>query len=68
MGDDKLEITEPKNFHFDLSKDNGINLKHEIYSITKHNLLLADHTMKNQARTLFSKYMHRKDIHEHRKQ
>ena len=44
MGDNKLLITkEPKTFYFDLLKDAGINLKHEIYSITKHNDRLAEH-------------------------
>ena len=44
MGDNKLMvITELKTFHFDLPSDAGINLKHEIYSIIKHNELLAVH-------------------------
>ena len=30
-------ITEPKTFHFDLSKDADDNLKYEIDSILKHN-------------------------------
>ena len=48
MGDNKLVITtELKTFHFNLPKDTGINLKHEIYSIIKHNELLAEHTLKN---------------------
>ena len=38
--------TESKCFHFDLPKDAGINLKHEIYFITKHNEILAEHTKK----------------------
>ena len=42
MGDNRLVITtEPKFFHLDLPKDVDINLKHEIYSIIKHNQLLA---------------------------
>ena len=44
MGDNELVVTtEPKMFQFDLSTDAGINLKHEIYSIIKHNELLAEH-------------------------
>ena len=36
MGDNKVVIVaEIKTFHFDLPKDAGINLKHEIYSIIK---------------------------------
>ena len=51
MGDKKLVITrEPKTFHFDLPNDAGINLKHEIYSILKHNELLVAHTIKNKIR------------------
>ena len=47
MGDGKLiTTTEPKTFYFDLPKNAGINLKHEIYSIIKHNEDLADHTIK----------------------
>ena len=34
MGDNRLVIkTDPKNFHFDLPKDDSINLKHETYII-----------------------------------
>ena len=44
MGDNKLmATTEPKTILFDLSTDDGINLKHETYSIIKHNELLAEH-------------------------
>ena len=44
MGDNKFIVTtEPKTFHFGLSTDAGINLKHEIYSIIKHNEFLAEH-------------------------
>ena len=46
IGDNKhLTTKEPKTFDFDLPKDAGINLKHEIYSITKHNDRLAEHTI-----------------------
>ena len=44
----KLAITtEPKTFHFDLSKDVDINLKHEIHFIIKHNELLSGHTKRH---------------------
>ena len=39
-------VTKPKTFYFDLPKDAGINLKCVIYSIIKHNELLAEHTIK----------------------
>ena len=53
MGNNRLVITtEPRTFHFDLPKDTAINLKHEIYSIKKHNELLAEHTVKNEIRQL----------------
>ena len=69
MGDNQLVITtEPKTFHFDLTSDVDINLKHEIYSITKHNEFLAEHTIKNEIRQLFSKYKHTNDFHKHGKQ
>ena len=69
MGDNKLVITtEPKTFHFDLPKDAGINLKYEIYSIIKHNQILGEYTIKNEATQVLSKYKHRNGIHEHRKQ
>ena len=42
MGDNKLvRATEPKNFHFDLTDDAGINLKHKTYCTIKHNALLG---------------------------
>ena len=67
MGDNKLVIaTESNTFHFDLPKDAVINLKHEIYSIIKHNELLAEHKIKKTG--LLSKYKHGDDIHEHAKQ
>ena len=66
MGDNKLVITiEPKTFHFYLPKDADINLKHEINSIIKHNVLLPEHKTKNKIRQLLSKYKHRNYIHEH---
>ena len=69
IGDNKLVITtEPKNFYFDLPKNVGNSLKHEIDSIIKHYKLLAEHTIKNVIRKAFSKYKHGNDIHEHGKQ
>ena len=44
MGDNKLIVTtELKTFHFDLPADAGINLKHEIYYIIKHNELIVEY-------------------------
>ena len=64
----KLIITtEPKTFHFDLPEDVDNSLANEIYSIIKHNELLAEHTIKNKVRQLLSIYKHGIDIHEHRK-
>ena len=66
-GDNKLvKARGPKTFHFDLPKDAGVNLKNEIYSIIKHNELLAEHIIKNEIRQLFSKYNHGNHIHENR--
>ena len=46
--DNKIVITiEHKTFHFDLPKDVDNNLKHEIDSIIKDNVLLAEYTIKN---------------------
>ena len=39
-----LIIIEPKIIHFDLHKDVGNNLKHEMDSIIKHNKSLAEKT------------------------
>ena len=41
-------IKEPKPIRFDLPKDVGSNLIHEIDSIIKHNGFVAEHTVKNQ--------------------
>ena len=59
--------TEPKTFHFDLLINADKNLKHEIDSHLKHELL-AEHTIINKIRQLLSKCEHENDIHEHRKQ
>ena len=59
IGDNKLVITtKPKTIHFDLPKDIGINLKHEMYSVIKQNALLAEHIIKYEIRQLLSKYEH----------
>ena len=53
--DNKIVITaEPKTFHFDLPKDASISLKHETYSIIKHNKVLTEHTIKSEIRQLLS--------------
>ena len=44
--DNKFVIT-TEAFCFDLPKDADNNFSHEIYSIVKHNNLLAEHTIKN---------------------
>ena len=48
--------TEARIFHFDLTKDVGIDLKHEIYLIIKHNELLVEYTIKKEDRESLSKY------------
>ena len=69
MGDNKLVITTGhKTSHSDLPKDSGINLKHEICSIIKHNKLLAEHAIKSEIRQLLVKYKRGNDIHWHVKQ
>ena len=60
--------TETKTFHFDLPKDLGNNLKHEIDFIIKHKEFLADQTMENKISRLLSKYKYENDIHKHGKQ
>ena len=63
-------ITEHKilHFHFDLLKDGDKNLKHETDYIIKQNGFLDEQRIKNKIDRLLSKYKHRDDIHEHRKQ
>ena len=69
IGDNKLVITtEPKTFYSDLPKNVDNNLKQEIYSIIKHNELLAERTIKNKVRQALSKYKHGNNIHKHGKQ
>ena len=45
-----ITTADPETFHFDLPKDAGINLKHEIYPPMKHNEILAEHTIKTKVR------------------
>ena len=59
---------EPKTFYFYLPKDADINLKYEIHSVIKHNVLLPEHETKNKIRQLLSKYKLGNYIHEHEKQ
>ena len=56
--------TEPKAFCFELPKDVGNSLNHEIYCILKRNEYLAEHTIKYEFRELLSKYRHGNDIHD----
>ena len=68
--DNKLVISVTKNFHFhfELLKNIDKNLKHEIGFIIKYNESLDENKTKNGTHQLLSKYKHRNDIHEHRKQ
>ena len=67
--DNKLVIiTEPTTFYFDLPKNVGKNLKHEIDSAIKNIEFLANNTIKSTISRLLLKYNHGKDIHEHGKQ
>ena len=51
IGHNRVVITtEPIPFDFDLPNDFGINLKHEIYSIKKHNERLSEHAIKKEIR------------------
>ena len=68
-GDNKIAITtKPKTFHFDLAKNAGQNLKHEVGSIIKRNQFLTEQRIRNKINQLLSKYKQGKDIHEHGKQ
>ena len=69
MKETKLVMaTESKTVHFDLPKDDGISLKHEIDFIVTCNEFSAENKFKNKIRQLMPKYKHENDIHEHRKQ
>ena len=58
----------PKNCQFDLAENVDKNVIHAVDFIIKHNVLLAEHTIKNEIRQLLSKYKYGNDIHEHEKQ
>ena len=49
-------------FDFDLPKEVGENLKHEIKFIIKSNKSLAENKIKNEIEQLLSKYNHGNDI------
>ena len=51
-----LVLRQSKTFHFDLPKNVDNNLANEIYSITKHNEPLAEHTIKYEVRQLLPKH------------
>lgn len=51
-----------------MSKDVEMSLVHAIEFNKKHNEPLAENTVKNKMEQLFSKYMHKKNIHEHENQ
>ena len=61
-------ITESKTINFDLPKDSGNNLKHEIDFIKKPNEILVEHTLKKEISQLLCKYISGNDIHQHGKQ
>ena len=63
--DNKLVITtELKTFNFDLPKDTGTNLKHEIYSTIEPD----EYTVKNKIRKYCPNIIMGNNIHEHGKQ
>ena len=61
-------IIEPKPTHSDLPKDVANNLKHKTDFIIKNNAFLAEHRIENKIRQLLSKYMHKDNIPDDRKQ
>ena len=69
IGDKKnCDNNRTKSFHFDLPKDTGKNLKHEIDSVIRHNELLAEQRIKSKMNQLSSKYKQGNVIHEQGKQ
>ena len=60
-----LIVTEPKTIQFDLPKNVGKNLKHEIGFSIKHNEVSTDHKIKKKISQLFFKYNHGNDIYGH---
>ena len=63
-----VKATDAKTYYFDLFKDVGNNLKHEIYFIIKHQQFLAEKTTKDEFSQFFFKCKHGNDIQEHEKQ
>ena len=61
-------MPEPFCFNFALPKNVDKNLKHEIAFIIKSNESLTEIIIKNEIEQLLLKYMHRNNIHKHRKQ
>ena len=59
--------TSPKLIHLYLSRDVDNNVNYATEFITKHNELLAEHTIKRKISQEFSKYKHRNNIHKNRK-
>ena len=70
MEDNMAVINDPKTFHFKFNfpKDVYETLKHKNELIIKTNKSLAEYEIKNKTEQLLSKYKHRNDFHEHRKQ
>ena len=69
MEKNMIVTRDPKTFDFDWPKDFDESLKHEIeFMIKAINLSLAENKIKNEIEQLLSKYKHRNNIHEHRKQ
>ena len=66
--DNKLVITtEAKTFYSGLYKNVDNNLKHQIFSIIKHNELLAEHATKNAISQLLFQYKLGNNTYKHGK-
>ena len=70
MEESMVVTRESKTFYFDFDwpKYFDENLKHKIEFIIKSNESLAKNKLKNEIEQLLSKYKHRNNIHERRKQ
>ena len=70
MEESMVVTREPKTFYFDFDwpKDFDENLKYKIEFIIKSNESLAENKLKNEIEQLLSKYKHRNNIRERRKQ
>ena len=70
MEENMIVITKPKLFYFDfdLPKNVGKNLKHEIELIIKSNESLNEKKIKNEIEQLLSNEKKGNNIHEHGKQ